>query len=323
MATLMTSHAGWTEVWMDTLVTIQLAVPACDAAPWAPSVERAFRWFAAVEAACSRFDPTSEVSRLVHQVDRPVRVSPILAGALRFSLLIAAATGGAFDPAIGHRLEAAGYDREYRTGLRRRSRIDAAARPTYRDVVLDPCGETVTLRQPVLLDLGGVAKGIAVDLAARELAYTPGAVVDAGGDVYAHGTDYGGRLWRVGLAHPRRRGSLLGTVDVTDAAVGTSGDYARGAHIFDPRTPAMKPAESGRPALPAPDTQRPVAVTVLAPTAAAADALSTAAIVLGLAAGRQLLEHTSQVEGVLVTSAGDCITTTGFPRESLIGARAW
>jgi thiamine biosynthesis lipoprotein len=316
MAAVMTSHAGWTEVWMDTLVTIQLAVPACDAAPWAPVVARAFRWFAAVEASCSRFDPTSEVSRLVHQVGRPVPVSPILAGALQVSLSLAAATDGAFDPAIGHRLEAAGYDREYRTGLRWHSGIDPAARPTYRDVVLDPHAETVTLRQPVLLDLGGVAKGVAVDLAARELAYAPGAVVDAGGDVYAHGTDYGGRCWRVGLAHPRHRGTLLGTVDVTDAAVGTSGDYARGAHIVDARTPPMERAGS-------PEVQRPVAVTVLAPTASAADALSTASVVLGIAAGRQLLEHASQVEGLLVTGAGECVTTSGFPRGSLIGARAW
>ncbi|MQA86667.1 MAG: hypothetical protein GEV03_19040 [Streptosporangiales bacterium] len=76
-------RAGWTEVWMDTLVTIQLAVPAADAPAWAGPVARAFRWFAAVEAACSRFDPTSEVSQLTHQVghrraevERPARADP-------------------------------------------------------------------------------------------------------------------------------------------------------------------------------------------------------------------------------------------------------
>ena len=296
-------RVGWTDVRMDTLITIQLGVPAAE--PWTDAVSRAFGWFAAVESACSRFDPASEVSRLAKQVGRPVAVSQILAGTLRIALTLAEATGGAFDPAIGNRLEAAGYDRDYRTGRRRRTGIDPADLATYRDVLLDPDDTTVTLRRPVLLDLGAVAKGVAVDLAARELSGTPGAVIDAGGDVYAHGVDLDGRGWRIGIAHPRRRGALLGSVDVVDLALATSGDYARPGHIIDPRPATTPPTTT--------TTRRPVSVTVLAPTASAADALSTAAAVLPLADGLDLLNRFDQVEALLVTEAGRCVPTTGFP----------
>jgi thiamine biosynthesis lipoprotein len=295
---------------MDTLVTIQLAVPIADAGAWAGPVARAFQWFAAVETVCSRFDPGSEVSRLAHQAGRPVPVSPLLFEALRLGIALAEMTGGAFDPAIGHRMELAGYDRDYRSGRRHRSHISAGARPTYREVVLDAAGQTVTLGQPILLDLNGLAKGLAVDLAAIELDGTPGSLVDAGGDVYAHGTDGHDRRWRIGVADPHRRGRLLAAVDVADGAVATSGPAARGAHHLDPRP--VEPA----------DTNRPSAVTVLAPTAVLADALSTAAAVLGVADGRALLDDIDDVEGLFVTSDGGVLMTDGFPREALTSGRA-
>ncbi|MDP4501833.1 FAD:protein FMN transferase [Nonomuraea turcica] len=284
---------------MDTLVTIQLAVPASEAPAWAGTVARAFRWFAAVEATCSRFDPASEVSRLIHQAGRPVPVSSMLFEALSLGLVLAEATDGAFDPTIGHRQETAGYDRNYRTGERWRSGIHPGARPTYRDVLLDPAGRTVTLRRPVLFDLGGLAKGLAVDLATRELADAPGAVVDAGGDVYARGADRDGRPWRIGIADPRRPGTLLGSLRVTDGAVAGSGGTARGAHILDPRPASVR-------------GERPVGVTVSAPTTVIADALSTAAFVLGVTAGRDLLDNTDEVEGLMITRSGERITTSGF-----------
>lgn len=303
-------QVGWTEVWMDTLVTIQLAVPVADAPDWAGPVARAFQWFAAVETVCSRFDPASEVSRLAHQAGRPVPVSPLLFESLRLSIAVAEMTGGAFDPAVGHRMEFAGYDRNYRTGRRQRSGIPAGARPTYRDIALDAAEQTVTLHQPMLLDLGGIAKGLAVDLAAIELDGTPGALVDAGGDIYAYGANGRSRGWRIGLADPHCRGRLLAAVDIADGAVATSGTYTRGAHHLDPRAPGAARVE------------RPLAVTVVAPTATLADALSTAAAVLGVAAGRAMLDDIDDVEGLFVTAAGGVVTTDGFPWQALTSGQA-
>jgi thiamine biosynthesis lipoprotein len=297
------SVVGWTQVWMDTLVTIQLAVPAHDAAAWRAPVGRAFSWFAAVETACSRFTPDSEVARLAHRVGEPVAVSPILLAALRFSLALAQATDGVFDPASGARLEAAGFDRCYRTG--RRVRLAAAIDPsaTWRDADLDAEAGTVRLARPVLFDLGAVAKGHAVDLAARELTAAPGAVINAGGDVYLHGLDPHGRPWRVGLAHPDHPRTLLGEIRLRDRAIASSG---RAARVSADGQPHLRPPGGGRPEL--------TGAAVVAPTAMLADGLATAVVLLGRTDGLDIVSATPATCGLLVTADGHTLASSGFPQ---------
>lgn len=105
----------------------------------------------------------------------------------------------------------------------------------WRQVILDPVRHTVRLRTPLLLDLGAVAKGLAIDLAARELTAWPGFVVEAGGDLLACGRNERGEPWRIGVRHPRRPESICTLLAVEDAAVCTSGDSARGPHLVDVR----------------------------------------------------------------------------------------
>src|SRR4051812_30370262 len=92
-----------TAVLMDTFVTIEV-VGGAALAGCAEAVERAFAWFGQVEDACSRFDPHSEVRQLTGRAGTPTPVSDILYEAVAFALAVAQASGGAFDPTIGHRL---------------------------------------------------------------------------------------------------------------------------------------------------------------------------------------------------------------------------
>lgn len=295
-----------TVVLMDTFVTIRLcrATTGC-----VERVERAFDWFRQVEAACSRFDPQSEVLALVPQAGRAVPASDILYEAVAFALAVAEASGGAFDPTIGHLLEGRGFNRNYRTNEAITTGIAATKRPTYRDVRLDPARRTINLRQPLVIDLGAVAKGLAIDLAARELAADAeqtGFAIDAGGDLYMRGHNPLGTPWQIGLRHPRQPDALLGTLHLTDTAICTSGDDSRpaadpvlGHHLVDPR--------SG-------DSPRAVAsATVIAPTAMVADALATAAFVLGPQRGLRLLKRQG-VEGCIVDAALGQHPTPGFRR---------
>jgi len=109
--------------------------------------------------------------------------------------------------------------------------------------------------------------------------------------------------WRVGLRHPREDGAVFETVQVSDCAVCTSGDYERrspagdGHHILDPRTSVS----SGDVA----------SATVIAPTAMVADACATAAFVLGPVEGVRFLAR-QDVEGVLITPALTRHETAGF-----------
>ena len=286
---------------MDTAVTVEAVSPG--AADGAAALDRAFGWFREVEAKCSRFDPGSELRRLCERPREPVAVTPLLWGALRLAVEVARQSGGAFDPTVGRRMEMRGFDRDYRSGRRIPTGIDPEAGASWRDVSLDGRGRTVTLRRPLLLDLGGVAKGLAVDLALHELDGFAGAAVDAGGDVAVRGVNARGTAWRIGIRHPREPGELCTCLELAGGAVCTSGDYERrahcdgGGHHVDPRNGA-----------PAADV---VSCTVVAPEASLADALSTAATILGAAAGSDWL-HRHGVEGLLFTAALERFTTPGF-----------
>jgi thiamine biosynthesis lipoprotein len=281
---------------MDTAVNVQV-VSHVARASLEPAVERALGWFDAVERVCSRFDPTSEVMRLLERIGEPVPVSTLLFEATAFALDLARQTDGAFDPTVGATLERLGFNINYRTGAAVRSDVGTAA-ATFRDVRLDRRTGTVLLRRPLVLDLNAVAKGLAIDLAARELADQPGLCIEAGGDVYVSGRSASGELWRVGVQHPRAEGVLARTLTLTDCAVCTSGDYERRApggesHLLD--------ARSGK------SIDDLASVTVVAPTAMAADGLSTAAMVLGRDEGLRFLEA-QHVSALLQAPEGQCWT---------------
>jgi thiamine biosynthesis lipoprotein len=269
------------EVAMDTLVTIQVVRSGADAA-----IERAFGWFHEIEERCTRFDAGSELMQLTSRAGAPVPVSSILFESVRFALMVAEETRGAFDPTIGHRMEERGFNREHHTGRVICTAIAREDGVSYRDVLLDPRRSTITLTRPLILDLCAVAKGLAIDMAARELRPFTNFSIDAGGDLYLGGSNPEGAPWRVGIRHPRRDDDVICVLEASNQAVCTSGDYERGTHILDARTGA--PGESA------------ASVTVVAPNAMLADALSTAAFVLGPAEGIALLDRLG-VDGLIVT----------------------
>lgn len=302
---------------MGTAVSIR--VVGVEAQDGRDATARAAAWFSAVEACCNRFDPHSELRHLcAAPAGTPVPVSAMLFEAVRFALAVAADTGGAFDPAVGARLETLGFDRDYRSGTRagtwsaersdgpRGAGLSASAR--HHDVRLDERARTITLGCAMLLDLGAVAKGLAVDLAARELAPHADFAIDAGGDLYLAGRNERGEAWTVGIRHPRVPGELIDIVRVSNAAVCTSGDYERrapdgGHHIVDPRSHG------------AADTV--ASITVVAPSAISADALGTAAFVLGARRGMAFLARHG-VEGLAVTPALERFTTARFPSHHVL-----
>ncbi len=294
-----------TAILMDTFIAIEVIAPKGTPEPTA-AMERALGWFAEVEVRCSRFDPKSEVMRLTRFAGSPVKVSKVLFEVVRFAVAIAQASGGAFDPAVGHVLEARGFNRDYRTGQSVDTGLDPEARPSFRDIRLDPARSTITLKRSLIVDLGGVAKGMAIDLAAKELSQYESFAIDAGGDLYLKGRNPLGRPWRVGIRDPRREEALLETLQISDAAVCTSGDYERRApdesgehHILDPKT--------GRSAA------EVASVTVVAPTAMVADALATAAFVLGPERGIRFLERQG-VAGLIISSSLERHATAGLAR---------
>jgi thiamine biosynthesis lipoprotein len=275
-----------TIVVMDTLVSIRTVGHDDPGA-----VERAFDWFHRIERVCSRFDATSEVRQLASRPNEPIPVSDILFGTASFALALAEETGGAFDPTVGQRMEQRGFDRNYRTGEPIGNTVTADSTPTYRDVHIDEHERTLMLDRSLVLDLGAVAKGFAIDMAAQELRHLENFAIDAGGDLFLSGHNEHDLPWRVGIRHPRDAKMTIAEVEVSSVAVCTSGDYLRRNpdgehHIMDPRTGDAMNAV--------------ISATVTAPLAIVADGLATAAFVLGPQDGIALLERHG-VEGLLIS----------------------
>jgi thiamine biosynthesis lipoprotein len=283
---------------MDTWVNVQVVSDQTREAI-EPSVQRALAWFETVERICTRFDPTSEVMQLLGHVGRPVRVSTLLYEVAAFALDLAAQTDGAFDPTVGASMEQLGFATNYRTGEVVNSHVDPQS-GDFHDVRLDPRARSILLRRPLVLDFNAVAKGLAIDLAVQELRAYPDLCIEAGGDLYVRGKNAAGENWHVGIQHPRAEGLLARTLHVSQVAVCTSGDYERRApgagaegHILDART--------------RPPVTDVASVTVVAPTAMAADGLSTAAMVLGSHRGLEFL-HEQGVGGLLVSADGAIVS---------------
>lgn len=252
-----------------------------------------------VEHCCTRFSSASELMRLCATHATPVAVSPLLHGVLRLACAVAEASDGAFDPTIGAAMHARGFDRHWASHEVAPAPAAGASRATWRDVIVHD-DLRVTLARPLQLDLGGIAKGFALDLVAEALADLSGASIDAGGDLRFVGAPPERVSWRVGVRDPRDPAELIAHVEIDGGAVCTSGSYerrnARGDHhLLDPSRGV--PADACR------------SVTVCAPLAGVADALATAAFVLGPVRGRAFLES-QHVDGVFVDAHGLVTTTT-------------
>jgi thiamine biosynthesis lipoprotein ApbE len=246
---------------------------------------------AALDLACSRFRPDSELRRLDDGCGRPVPVTPLLAEALATALEAARRTDGDVDPTVGLAMADIGYDRDFGQVLPDGPvlRLVASPAPGWEGVELDVDRGTVTVPPGVRLDLGATAKALAADRAARRIVDETGSgvLVSLGGDLRAAGpTPDGG--WQVRVQDVTGHPDDAPIGPVAQVALHTGGlatsstaarRWVRGGdvlhHITDPRR-----------GLPADTPWR--TVTVAAPTCVAANTASTAAVIRGDRAPRWL-----------------------------------
>ncbi len=175
------------------------------------------------------------------------RVSAELAGMLRDAARVSAESGGLFNPAIGGLIQTWGFQADdFKAVLPDEKKVAALVKedPQMHDLVITS-GEVRSRNRAVQLDLGGYAKGYALDRA-KTILMEQGihnALVNIGGNVLALGM-HGDRPWRVGIQHPRKPGPLA-ILELRDGeAIGTSGDYQRYfeldgkryCHLIDPRS---------------------------------------------------------------------------------------
>lgn len=222
-------------------------------------VEAGFAAVAKVHELMSIHAPDSELSRLNREgARRPVALHPWTAAALRRALFWAEASDGLFDPTIGAWMLELGF------APRHPGQPDPDPQACWRDV--ETAGAWARFRRPCVLDLGGIAKGFAVDKAVEAMiaAGARRGLVNGGGDLRG----FGELEWPVTLADPRTRRAAV-TLGVREAAVATSALLP--AHLPGWRRGGHLPLRD-------PDA---VSATVAAPTATDADALTKVVIAGG------------------------------------------
>ncbi len=184
----------------------------------------------------------------------------------------------------------------------------------YRDIIIvdENRREIKLARSGTGIDLGGIAKGYAVDraceiLRAHNIEY---ALVNAGGDIRVLGGKPDGKPWRIGIQHPRYSDSVLDVVEVKDKVVVTSGDYERYFIVDGRRYHHILDPGNGYPA------SRCMSVTIVTNSALKGDALATGVFVLGPEKGMELIERLPEVEGLIVASEGNIEVSSGLKLES-------
>ena len=275
------------------------------------AIEQAFREVEKIDDLMSPFKEDSEISRLNREGDRgPIRVSQDTFRVIRESLRFSELSDGAFDITIAPLLDLWDSSRKNKQLPEAEELREVLTLVNYGNILLDEEKRTVEFREKGMnINLGGIAKGYAVDKAIERLRHRgiKRAIVDAGGDLYLLGRPFDKDFWVIGLRHPRKRGEILGVVKARDEAVATSGDYEdyfildgkRYSHLLTPYT--GKPVEGM------------LSVTVLAENALKADGLSTTIFVLGAEKGLKLANRLEGVEAIIISqgnSNGEMIIST-------------
>ncbi len=260
-----------------------------------PVIDAVLAQMRAVDAQLSPYKSSSELSRVnAAAADEPVAISENFFKLLEKSLYYSRISDGAFDITFA----SVGRLYDYRQ-QRAPSDADVAEKlPAidYRLVELDAQARTVHFGHPeVKIDLGGIAKGYAVDRAIGVLREhgVSSAIVTAGGDSRILG-DRRGTPWMIGVKHPRKPEAYAVRVPVQDSAFSTSGDYERFFQDGEVRIHHIIDPESGRSA------SEVVSVSILAPQAVDSDALSTTVFVLGVKRGLELVNGMAGVDAIVI-----------------------
>ncbi len=247
----------------------------------------------------SPFIPESLLSKINSSAAKaPVTISDELFELIERSIKISEMTKGAFDITFS----SVGYLYDYRLKQKPSTEQLEKTLPliNYQSLILDKNNNSIFFSQSgIKIDLGGIAKGLAVDNSINILKDfgVKEASVTAGGDTYVLG-DNNGKMWQIGIRHPRAESKLISILPLADAAVSTSGDYERFFIEDGKRYHHILNPETGK------SVSSLQSVTIIADNSTLADALSTSVFVLGVKQGLQLVESLNNVSAIIVDNKG-------------------
>lgn len=289
-----------TRFLMDTYCTIQAVGPR---KPTLQAIGLALDRMEEIDKKFNALNPQSPVYKF-NTEHVPITDQEIL-DLFRIAQIISQESKGAFDCSVYPLIKLWGFYEDTPALPENKKITECLKNIGYQNLILK---ENTLVKQTdaMGIDLGGIAKGYAVQEAAQVLKKQgiTSALIDAGGDIYALGK-LKGKPWRVGIRRSRGEG-IMGVLEVSDLSVVTSGDYERFFekdgiryhHLLDPKT--------GYPA------KELISVTVVSQDPVFADAWSTALFIMGEIEGMEIVERTEQIEALMVTSQGEILYSSGL-----------
>lgn len=293
----------------------RVVVVGVDAKIGAECVEAAFEKIYLIDNLMSKYKPDSQISLInKNAFGEPVVVDELVFGLLEKSVAYSKKTDGAFDITVGPLVDLWKEAEDANLLPSQEALAGAKAKVGYDKLYLDRAQYSVKFAvDGMKLDLGGIAKGYAIDLAveAAKEHGAAGVMVDLGGDIRCFGAAPKGKEnWIIGLQNPVDVGgdkNIINKLKISNEAVTTSGNYrrfvvidgSRHSHIINPAI--------------ADSADELSSVTVIASRAVDADAMATAVSVLGRIKGLELIENTADTEAILILNRpeAEIITTSG------------
>lgn len=271
------------------------------------SLEAAFEQLELVDNLMSDYKSDSQISEVNRDAfNRPVKVSQSTFEVLQKSIEFSRLTDGAFDITVGPLVELYRLSGQNGATPGPEQIAQAKLKVGYEKLELDEQNLTVKFSvDQMKLDLGGIAKGYAIDKAVEAMKQKGaiGGMVDVGGDIRCFGSPpSGSQQWRIGLQDPSdatdfaNKDKILLILHLTDAAIATSGDYRRFTLIDDKKYSHIFNRTTGKSA------DDFSSVTVISENATDADALATALSIMELEKGLALIEQLPNTEAILMPS---------------------
>jgi thiamine biosynthesis lipoprotein len=301
-------HAEWFQEHrpiMGTRITVELQLD--DAAKANQCKEAVFKEMQRIDELMSPYKEDSELAEINREASKhPVKVSPELYSLILRSLAYSKLSKGAFDITFA----SVGYLYDYREHIHPSDEVikEHLGAINYRHIQMNPEDQSIRFNSPgVRIDLGGIAKGYAVDNGIRILKEcgVQNGLVSAGGDSRIIG-DKGGRPWMMGIQHPRQKPGVAVVLPLSNTAISTSGDYERYFiengkryhHIISPSTGKA--------------VSNTISASVIGPDATSTDALSTTLFVLGADKGLELIETLPGFDAIIIDAQGEMHYSSGL-----------
>ena len=252
-----------------------------------------------------RKEKSNEIFKLNEEKDK--KVSEDIYGLIERAKIISEKTDGNFDITIAPVMDLWGFYGEEFTVPTDIEIDECLKKVSYKNIEMSE--DTIKLRNNATIDLGGIAKGYASDVVCKIIKNSGinSAIISLGGNVFALGKRPDGDNWRVGIQDPQNKDKYIGTLEIFDKAVVTSGGYERFFeyngekfhHIIDPKTGVS--SNNGL-----------KSVTIVAKSCEYADGLSTALYVMGLDKAIDLWRKYKDFEAVFITDNGEINVTYGL-----------